>query len=44
MTVLSNITVYLVAWAVLGQGSETMVGPQDQQKFRCTSMCVECTE
>ena len=34
MTVMSNIAVYCIAWAVLGQGSEQSVGPQDLDKFR----------
>ena len=34
MTVMSNITVYCIAWIILGQGSEQSVGPQDLDKFR----------
>ena len=34
MTVMSTITVYCIAWIVLGQSSEQSVGPQDMNKFR----------
>ena len=34
MTVISNITVYCIAWIVLGQGTEDRLGPQDLDKFR----------
>lgn len=40
MTVLSNITVYCIAWIVLGQGSEQSVGPQDVDKFRTIMLFV----
>ena len=40
MTVLSNITVYCIAWIVLGQGSEQSVGPQDVDKFRTIMLSV----
>ena len=40
MTVVSNITVYCIAWIVLGQGSEQSVGPQDEAKFRTIMLTV----
>ena len=40
MTVVSNITVYCIAWIVLGQGSEQSVGPQDEDKFRTIMFAV----
>ena len=40
MTVMSNITVYCIAWIILGQGSEQSVGPQDLDKFRTIMLVV----
>ncbi len=43
-TVVSNVTVYLVAWAFLGaaQNPDTMVGPEDAPSFRNTMIVVVC--
>jgi len=40
MTVMSNITVYVVAWIVFGQNSEQSVSPQDLDKFRTIMIVV----